>query len=373
MRAWTFAIGFLGLAALAGLAAAQEGPIRDSGPAVAKPKTADTGADAGSDLPKIPSQLNKPKPDTGPAPTFNANVDVVTVDVAVVDDKGHFIPRIPPGNFRILEDDVPQKIGKVELGQAPITVALLIEFSNLFQRYWGPAWAQTLQLAWGFADSLQPKDYCAVVAYDLKPEMLTDFTTDREKVHEALNELTMPTWSEANLFDAVADTADRMSGIDGRKAIVLISSGVDTFSKLTFDKTRKALRESGVPIYAIGLMQTLRILMEGRMSPMQQMDFIQADNQMRTFADETGGQAFFPRFQGESPGIFQAVQQALRSQYVVSYTSSNTAHDGSFRKIKVELVDPATNQPLVFKDEKGKQIKVKILAKAGYKAPRAVE
>jgi len=96
----------------------------------------------------------------------------------------------------------------------------------------------------------------AVVAYDMRTEILTDFTTDREKVHEALSRLQIAAFSECNLFDAITDTADRMSGIEGAKPFVLIASGIDTFSKITFDQTRKSLQQSGVPIYAIGLMQT---------------------------------------------------------------------------------------------------------------------
>jgi VWFA-related protein len=192
------------------------------------------------------------------------------------------------------------------------------------------------------------------------------------QTQEALHRLTIPAWSEANLFDAVTDTAQRMSGIEGRKDILLISSGVDTFSKLTFDKTRKILQEAGVPIYAIGLMQMLRILAEGRMGAIQEMDFLQADNQMRTFASETGGQSFFPRFEGEFGGIFQQIQQSLRNQYVLTYTPSNKTHDGAYRKIKVQLVDHDGN-PVAMKDEKGKPMKYTIVAKSGYKAPRAVE
>jgi len=87
---------------------------------------------------------------------------------------------------------------------------------------------------------------------------------------------------------------------------------------------------------------------------MQRMDFLQADNEMKTFAKETGGQAFFPRFQGEYGSIFGEIHQALRNQYVITYAPSNKAHDGTFRKIKIELVNPATNEPLPVKDEKGK-------------------
>jgi VWFA-related protein len=377
MRSWKiYAVSAAAIMTLAGFVAGQDGPMRDSGPTVARPRKPDVDAasPAERDLPKIPSRLKKDATgDVSALPSFKSEVDLITVDAAVLDNKGHFIPGIPGGNFRILEDNVPQKIAKVELGEAPMTVALVIEFSNMFQRSWGAAWYQTLQLAWGFASTLKPQDYCAVIAYDMKPEILTDFTTDKTKVQEALSRLQIAAWSEANLYDALIDTTDRMSGIEGRKAIVLISSGIDTFSKTTFDKTRKALQENGVPIYAIGLMQALRIMAEARMSPIQQMDFLQADNQMRTFASETGGQSFFPRFEGEFPSIFQAVHQALRSQYVISYTSSNKARDGAFRKIKVELVNPATNEQLPMKDEKGKPIKYAIVAKAGYKAPRAVD
>lgn len=381
MRAWIIAVLCAAalVVALAGVVTAQDqqGPLKTSGDTVAKKKPADTGAGTTTDdgnLPKIPSAYStKDKPVTGNLQTFKADVDTVTVDVSVLDKNGRFIPGIPRNQFRILEDNVPQQVSGFNIGEAPMTVAMVIEFSNKFQSLYGMTWFQTLQLAWGFASTLKPEDYVAVVAYDIKPEILTDFTTDRMQTQEALHRLTIPAWSEANLFDAVTDTADRMSGIEGRKAIVLISSGVDTFSKLTFDKTRKNLQEAGVPIYAIGLMQTLRILMEARgMRGMQEMEFLQADNQMRTFATETGGQAFFPRFEGEFGGIFQQIHAALRNQYVLSYSPSNKIHDGGYRKIKVQLVDTEGN-PVAMKDEKGKPMKYTIVAKAGYKAPRAVE
>jgi VWFA-related protein len=214
-----------------------------------------------------------------------------------------------------------------------------------------------------------------VVAYDLRPEILSDFSTDKRAAYEAMQRLRIAAYSESNLFDALVDTAERMSELEGRRAIVLISSGMDTFSKLTFDKTRKALQGAGVPIYAIGLMQALREWYDARgyLGSIARLDFLQADNQLRTFTKETGGQAFFPRFYGEFPGIFGAISESLRNQYSLAYTPSNQARDGKFRKIKVELVNPATNEPLRIVDEKGKPIKYQIIAKAGYTAPREVE
>ena len=150
----------------------------------------------------------------------------------------------------------------------------------------------------------------------------------------------IPGFSESDMFDAVNETADRMSKIEGRKSILLISSGIDTFSKLTFDKTRKALQEYGVPVYAISMLQIQRITSEQNMSSDQELAFLQGDNELRTFAKETGGQAYFPRFIAELPGVFQSITQSLRNEYSLGYSPNNQAHDGKFRKLTVQLVEP---------------------------------
>jgi VWFA-related protein len=294
--------------------------------------------------------------------------------VAVLSNKGLPIPKIPQGKFRVLEDDVPQKLASFTNGtEAPMTVAIVVEFSNLFQRYYSAGWYETLTAIYGFVQTLKPEDYVAIVAYDMRPEILSDFTTDRMKTQEAMQRLRIPGFSEANLYDALVDTEDRMSNIEGRKAIVLIASGRDTFSKLTFDKARKSIQQDAVPIYSISILQAMRIVNDSRMGSSTRMDFLQADNQMRTFAKETGGQSFFPRFFGEYPSIYKQISDALRNQYSLAYHPTNQARDGKFRKIKVELVNPADNEPLRITDEKGKPMKYTIIAKAGYTAPREVE
>jgi len=290
-----------------------------------------------------------------------------------LDNKGHFLPGIPREKFRVLEDNVPQKIASFSTNSdAPMTIAMVIEFSNLFQQYYSQGWYETLVASYGFVQTLQPQDYVAVIAYDLRSEILCDFTTDRGKVQEAMQRLRIPGFSEANLFDALVDTAQRMSGIEGRKAILLIASGRDTFSKLTYDKARKAVQEAGVPIYALSMLQAMRIMAEPYMGQIQYMDFLQADNEMKTFASESGGQSFFPRFFGEYPSIFQSISTALRNQYSITYQPSNQAKDGKFRKLKIELVDPQTGDALRI-NEKGKPVKYTVVTKAGYTAPHDVE
>ncbi|MBI4908621.1 MAG: VWA domain-containing protein [Acidobacteria bacterium] len=379
MRFWKrlFAVPLVCIVAGLWITVEAQGPKKEGSETVARPRkkgTPDQPAEA--EQPKIPSKLMKKDKDLPQGiPTFRSDNITISVDVAVMDNKGNPIPKIPGGNFRILEDNVPQKLSTFGVGEGAMTVALVVEFSNLFQQYWSEPWYQTLTATYGFVQTLKPEDYVAVIAYDLRPEILSDFTTDRRETQEALQRLRIAAYSESNLFDALVDTADRMSEIEGRKAIMLISSGVDTFSKLTFDKTRKALQNAGVPVYALGLMQSLREYLDARgaLGPIARLDFLQADNSLRTFAKETGGQAFFPRFYGEFPGIFRAISEALRRQYVLTYNPTNQARDGKFRKIKVDLVNPATNEPLKITDEKGKPIKYQVIAKAGYTAPREVE
>ena len=381
MRPWK-AYVVCAAALLAGggwLLAQEQGPLPDSSTTVGKPRkpASDTDSKSGDDsnLPKIPSQYSrKDHLDTTNLPQFSTNVDVVTLDVSVLDNKGHFIPGIPAANFRVLEDNVPQQIQSINPGEAPMTIALVIEFSASFQQSVFHDLVPDAATGLGFCQHAQ-----AGRLYGC--DRLRHEAGDPDRFHHRPAEdaggaaaADHPGFFRGQSLSMPSPTppiACRPS--KGRKAILLISTGIDTFSRITYDQARKKLQEAGVPVYVVSLMQAQREMMDSQMGSGARMDFLQADNAMRTFAKETGGQAYFPRFQGEYGQIFQNIQQALRSQYVLSYSPTNKAHDGSYRKIKIELVNPATNEPLALKDEKGKPFKYSIISKSGYKAPRAVE
>jgi Ca-activated chloride channel homolog len=369
---------------IAVLSPGQQGPNNDSSTTVARPRRPSSSNASGkpgaavpaeAEQPKIPSKFGKAKEGDLPSdvPTFSTDAVTVTVDTAVVDNKGHFIPNVPKNYFRVLEDGVPQQVSGFSSGQAPMTIAMVVEFSNRFQQYYSAGWFQTLTATYTFVQTLKPEDYLAIIAYDLRTEILSDFTTDRAQTADAMNRLRIAGFSEANMFDAVVDTAQRMQDIEGRKAILLISSGIDTFSKLTYDKARRALQDAGVPVYTVGLLQAARDFADASMGASARMDFLQADNTLRTFATETGGMSFFPHFDAELPNIFRALSDTMRNEYVLTYTPSNQARDGKVRRIKVQLINPETNEPLRINDDKGKPIKYQIVAKNGYTAPRAVE
>jgi VWFA-related protein len=342
------------------------GPAGDNG-AIAIPKKAEK-----PDVPPPPPEPKVKNPQG--LQNFSLRVDVpeVTLDVGVILQKTHeFVPNLQPTNFRVYEDGVPQKIVNFQRTKAAITAVLLCEFASTnwyFVR-------DMREAAYAFAQQLQPDDYIAVVTYDLKTQILTDFTQDKRQVYESLNSLTIPGFSETDMFDAVYSTLDRLSRIEGRKYVVLIASGYDSFSKINLDKVLAKIKATpNVTIFSVGTGQFARITGNARsgMFGPKQIDYLQADNQMSTFARMTGGMSFFPRFQGEMPDIFHSINDSIRNQYVLTYTPTNAKQDGTYRKIRVELVDNE-GQPLKMQDEKHHPMKYDIIARDGYKAKQQVD
>ena len=196
MKYRIFAAGFAGMAlAVVSLfpirMGAQEGPQSQSGDSVAKPKKPANEAPPPEEEP-IPSEYKKPKAVPKDTPTFRSNATTVSVDVAVLDDHNRFIPNIPQGDFRVLEDGVPQQISQFAHSEAPMTICMVIEFSGRFQAFWSYGWYETLQASYGFLETLKPDDDVAVVAYDLRPTILSDFSPDKRRAEEAMSRLRIP-------------------------------------------------------------------------------------------------------------------------------------------------------------------------------------
>lgn len=343
------------------------GPTGDNG-AIAIPKKA---------KPEAPAPLPPPAKPTNPPGLGNlslhVDVPVVNVDVGVILEKNHqFVPGLKEDNFRIFEDGVPQQITHFQRIKAPITAVLLVEFAA--NNWW---FIQDMEnAAYSFAQTLRPDDYIAVETYDMHTHILTDFTQNKAVVMNALSTLTMPTWRETNLFDALYQTLDRLTRVPGRKYIILVGSGVDTFSKITLDKTLQKVKETpNVTIFSISTGQLARLYAEDHgmgMAGPREMTFLQADNQMRTFAQMTGGMAFFPRFPAELPEDFAAIDNSIRNQYVLTYTPTDAKQDGTWRKIHVELVD-SEGHPLKMQDEKHHKLKYDVVARSGYRAKQEVQ
>jgi VWFA-related protein len=307
----------------------------------------------------------QPKPQEGGL-SIAVEVPVVTMDVVATTQRGDIITGLKRENFKLFEDGVPQTITNFGPSDAPITMVVLMEFSARYGGYFS-------YVAKYWTDALFPQlkrdDWVALVTFDMKPKLEVDFTQNKDEVRQAVYHLYFPGFSESNVFDAILDTTERLKDVKGKKCILLIATGRDTFSRHTYDQTMKTLRQSDVPIFIVGMSKAIQNMRDMRYPMASDIDLLQDENEMKTFAKLTGGFAWFPQFTGEIPGIFHDVAAYLRNQYSLSYSPTNRARDGKFRKVKVDLVAP-DGSPFTVTDQKGKKQKYQVYAREGYSASK---
>lgn len=362
---------------------AQQNPNQQEAPPEAGGPNNDTGPYA---IPKKGESEPPPPPPDRPKkvagmPDYSIRVDVplVTVPVMVTTKDGQFISTLKKDNFRVFEDGKQQNIADFKVEDAPITAVLLVEFASTSY----PLLIDALRASYVFASTLKKDDWVAVVSYDMKPDILVDFTQDKNAVMAGLNTLRMPGFAETNLFDALYDTLDRLDRVEGHKYIVLVSSGIDTFSKLNLDQITKKIKSThDITIISVSIGWLLREYCETHgctgMSHgiasmgMQSIDWYQADNEMQTFARLTGGRFYQPRLEGDFVDTFKDVSSDIRHQYVITYHPTNPKLDGTYRKLKVDVVAP-DGGPLKVRDQKGKDVKYQVIAREGYTAKHTVD
>jgi len=301
---------------------------------------------------------------------------IVNVDAVVYHKKsGQIVTGLKKENFAIQVDGGPQVITNFSTPEAPITVAMVVEYSKWSEvfGYYGaggfdPGTYEVIRPVAMFLSQFvkPPQDYVSVVAFDMRPTPLTDFTNDPSRISQVINLLlrNSPAFRETNLFDALkfvlvggrgdsvvldnakeekSDYAGLVSVQGRRRAIILVASGIDTFSKINYGEARKVTQNAGIPIYIIGTGELFFKKYEGQLGATDsltgmpgRMTFLQAKNTLRTFADETGG-AYYPvTFPGELPKVLGSINALLRSQYSLAFNPGDI-HDGKQHKIKVSI------------------------------------
>ncbi len=323
-----------------------------------------------------PQQPEPVKPPTSSAPSaqpqrpqepppqvaISVQSNLVTVDAIVTDQDGNLVTGLKRENFRVLDDGQPQQVTNFAPTDAPITVVILMEYSATAWGYFG---AKAQYWADGFLQHLNDKDWVALKTFDLRTTLQEDFTQDKRSIDEAIRSLGFPSFHEAVLFDAVYETLNQLRDVRGKKSILLLGTGFDTFSKHNLDQIITRLKESETTIFAVGMAEEIDLY-----SPTGGgIGYMQAKNQLTTFARMTGGYAFFPRFQAEMPDIFNTIAAYLRSQYTLVFSPS-TPQDGKYHKIAVQVLDDDGN-PMLLVNKKGKKKKVIVTAREGYTAPHS--
>jgi len=301
--------------------------------------------------------------------------NLVNIETVVIHKKSkQIVANLKQANFAVFEDGVQQQITNFATPEAKLNVAVVIEYSKLAQAlsaygtggYEDGRRELIAPAALFMQDAVQRGDYISVIAYDMRPTPLTDFTNDPRRVNEVINLLARnrPAFRETNLFDAlkltlVGGRADSvvlednqpeksdytgLTSVEGRRrAIFLISTGIDTFSKTNYDQARKIAQNAGIPIYIIGTGNLFYKKYSDQLDAVDsitgvpgRLTLIQAQNTLSTFAKETGG-AYFPvTFEGELRSTLSSINALMRSQYSLGYNPGDR-RDGKQRKIVVKV------------------------------------
>ncbi|HKR14390.1 MAG TPA: VWA domain-containing protein [Pyrinomonadaceae bacterium] len=322
----------------------------------------------------LPRDLEPAKP--GDIEKVSISTQIVNIDAVVYHKKsGQIVTGLKKPNFAIYADGAEQTITNFSTPEAPITVAMVVEYSK-WSEYFGfassrgyePGTYEVIRPTAMFLSQFikPPDDYVSVVAFDMRPTPLTDFTNDPGRLQQVVSLLlrNTPAFRETNLFDALkfvlvggrgdsvvlenteAEKSDYagLASVQGRRrAVILVASGLDTFSKINYNEARKVLQNSGVPVYIIGTGNMFKKMYgdqlpatDGVFGMPGRMSWLQADNTLQTFAKETGG-AYFPvTFEGELPKVLGNINALLRSQYSLAFNPGDV-RDGKQHKLKVSV------------------------------------
>ena len=297
----------------------------------------------------------------------------VTIKLQVQDPNGYFLPNIRRENFAVYEDGVRQKNVDVDVEHAPVSIALLLEAGGRYHELNKLLGLEIPVITRQADEVLGRDDKIAVFKFAGKLETLADFNHGRGILQSASDHFNALPVSETNLYDALLETLSRTRDVNDRKAIIVVASGEDTFSKATYQQALEAARTSGTPIYVIGLAELMKreAATFGPTAPFARIDWDTAEKQLETIAKDSGGRAYMIQSDADLPAVYDDIMENLRIRYVVTYVSSNPSSGGPPRSIRVDLVDPKTGQALKIHDASGKPVAAKVFLQETF-TPKSV-
>jgi|KBSSwiStaDraftv2_1062776.scaffolds.fasta_scaffold81499_1 VWFA-related protein len=346
-----------------------------------KPKTEEELKKEAEDKARAEEEKNAtPEPGVEKIETKLVNIDCVVVNKKT----GQVMTGLKKENFVVFENGVKQDISNFSSPEAPITVSLVVEYSKWTEvfgsaagGYFEPGTYEVIRPVAQFVSKFikPPNDYASVIAFDMRPTPITDFTNDPRRLQETVNILlrNTPAFRENNLYDALKfalvggktdsvvldNSKERTQEYGGmvdvkakRRAIILVASGIDTFSKINYDEVRKIIQEAGIPIYIISTgnlfykkYEAYLPATDGLTGMPGRLTFLQAQNAMNTFAKESGGVHYPMTFEGEIPQDLQNINALLRSQYNLAYDITTPHEPGKKYKLDVKVDVDGDGQP----------------------------
>ena len=276
-------------------------------------------------VPALPTPAQEP---TAAEHSISVNVNIVNLVFTVSDRKGRFVTSLPKDKFRVFEDNKPQPITDFRSEtDLPLTVALLIDTSGSV----GDKLVFEQQAAIEFLKStLRPgKDKALLIAFDTRPHLLQDYTDDTRALGRAAEKIRAG--GSTAMYDAVyLATSEKLANQTGRHVLILISDGVDTFSRKSIDDALQNAQQNDTAIYCISTNSILKN---------STRDATNGNKALRRLSEETGGRIFLPLSTDELSGNFKKIDEELRSQYALTYHPNNATQNGAFHNIRIETAN----------------------------------
>jgi Ca-activated chloride channel family protein len=271
---------------------------------------------------------------TDPEGTIKLDTDLVNLDVTVVDQNNQPVFDVRKEEFEVFEDKVKQTIDNISREEVPLSFGIVIDTSGSMR-----AKLQTVSdAALDLIKQMRGDDEAFLSQFKAEPELVQDFSSDKRELEEALGELF--TSGGTALLDAIIATADyaqeKANARDGqrrRRALIVISDGLDKNSSVKEKEVLEALKEDEVQVYLVGFIDEDE---EGK-SLFGKSSSKKAKELLNRLAEDSGGRAFFPKELSEMKAIAAQIAKDLRTQFIVSYYPSNDKRDGTFRSVKVTI------------------------------------
>jgi Ca-activated chloride channel family protein len=291
-----------------------------------------------------PQQGQKTQDDQDRSDVVKIGTDLVLLDVTVVDGSNKPAMDLTREQFQVFEDKVAQKIEFFSREQVPVSMVLTIDTSGSMK----PKLDTVIKASVNLVKESRADDEISIIEFKDQPELLEEFTSDINDAIDTLQGLIAS--RQTAMLDALylgADYANK-EGKNRRKAIIIVTDGLDKNSYYKFNEVVDHLREIDVQVYLVGFTNDLS---KDGAWVFGKSEKEKAENLLNRLASETGGRAFFPRELSEVHTIAQQISTDLRTQYVIGYYPTNAKRDGSFRSVKVAL--DAGNRRLVARTRNG--------------------
>lgn len=297
--------------------------------------------------------------------TFDAAREQVTVRVAPRHLRDVMFPISLRERLTVLENGVRQSDVAVDVEHAPISVAVLIEHGGRSHQFNESVASDAEVLVRPLLNALDREDRLAVFAYDDAVRTIVDFETPREQWNLALGRAPKPRFSESHFYDATLTVLDRLADVSGRKALLLFSSGIDTFSRAAFADVVARAEEAKVPIYVfvLGEMARRRIW-PGSEGLLARVDWTRCARQLERLAEASGGRAYLNTGSLDAPGIYDAIIEEAKVRYVLTYAPRLTTPSRQ-RMVQVAVLEPLTRQATQ-KTHSARGEKIRVLAESAY-------